>query len=254
LIRYCLEGLFEDQNVSKFLIPHSFITFSTPHLGIQRCGGSFSKEILKLGINVASRYFLGKSTLELSMQDEKQILLQMCQENHLMHLRKFKHSTLVGLVAGDQFSPFSTSNVCQQNPYKVDYIQESKHGLSFVVTEKNNFNEDIKMIENQSLLEIDLKEMKNFQKDQLEEVYFSTKMMENLNTIPWRRLNLILSFPKYKSVLSVDKWLIQIHNLPIGNVFLSRKEYGDELVSSLQDESCKFLLEFVQILKLDLEE
>jgi hypothetical protein len=202
----------------------------------------FDQRNFEHGIHLASRYFLGKSTMELAMQDENKILIQMCQEKHLKHLRKFKHSTLIGLVSGDQFSPYCTSNISQSNPDDTKYKQNSKLGLSFHIEEHKEIT-----------LEKDLKEMGNLQKNMLEEIYFNPKMMESLRSIPWRRLNLFLSFPKCKSLMSIDKWLIQIHNLPIGNVFLSKDDYGDEILSLLQEESCKFLIEFINLLKIDLE-
>eukprot|EP01080_Neovahlkampfia_damariscottae_P007117 gene7117-11280_t len=244
LCRYCLDILFDDE-IGQLLDPHSFITFSTPHLGIQRSSGSLMNNILKYGINIVGLYCLGESVKELTLQDADQILIGMCEDKYLKLLDKFKHKTLIGVSVGDYFSPLCTSCIVESNPFS----SKSNETCRFEVLDCKGFDND----KFTNLFEFfnDFNFVESITIDSEREVDFQSTMFKKLDSLNWRRIYLDINLPfSLNNLFQIDKWMIQVHNAPIGNIFL-HEDFGSENVKHIRKKSIDFMEFFIKILMKD---
>jgi hypothetical protein len=127
--RNCLKHLFEENiTIWKRLIPVSFITLSSPHLGVRRPSATGLMRWRNKAIDISGRlYFRGPTMKEmlledgdLSMSEKNQPLLwQMAlpESNYMKPLKQFRYRTLFSIVKGDFQVPYCSASMSSENPY-----------------------------------------------------------------------------------------------------------------------------------------
>jgi hypothetical protein len=258
LSRACLVELFKED--LPYLIPTSFITVSTPHLGVKRSGrGSIFGYIYKFGFDVVASHFLSKTTKELGLkilnsllvrEDVDNILQELCSDEYLEALNKFKHKTLVGLTHGDMLVPFTSSLIRYDNPFLVSTEKEA----SFQLLGHSGFTQEYKemLTDKEEDLSLFPTTEKKEMDDSIHELLINVEMLKKLNEIKWRRIAVEFTIPyacrKYFKIEPV----IQLHNLGILNVFLDENVYEAKDVESINVKSAEFNEILMKILELDL--
>jgi hypothetical protein len=112
--------LFENEEIKKVLIPQSFISICSPHLGVRRpLSGNLFKNLLSFGVHTYCN-FSGISQQELIIEDEEKVLFHLCKKEYLVALNSFKYKTLISIPNGDYVVPFCSSSI------KSNSIQEFK--------------------------------------------------------------------------------------------------------------------------------
>jgi hypothetical protein len=101
-IRVAIRNIFKNVTCRKYLIPVSYITLCSPHLGIRRSNNSMVQSIFRYGVFGVS-YFLGKTTQELSLMDDDQVLKKISEPTYVKYLKLFKYRTLFGIEQDGKF-------------------------------------------------------------------------------------------------------------------------------------------------------
>jgi hypothetical protein len=243
-----------------YLIPTSFITVSTPHLGVKRSGrGSIFGYLYKFGFDIVASHLLSKTTKELGFkfvnshsvrEDVDKILQELCSDEYLEALNKFEYKTLVGLTHGDFLVPFTSSLIRFDNPFQSSNEKEA----SFQLLGHSGFSEEYKEILNGKEEDVPSIPTEKTQEidDSIHELLMSVDMLKKLNEIKWRRIAIEFTVPYACRKYFKIEPLVQLHNLGILNVFLDENVYGIEDVDSIHMKSEIFNQILLNILELDL--
>ncbi|SCW02234.1 LAFE_0F01926g1_1 [Lachancea fermentati] len=104
--------------------PMLFITFATPHLGVQfflpETRGNHQKRLLNKVLSVLGTTILGRSGRQLFIKDKHSqsgILVRLSSGEYLQGLAKFKHRICVANVKNDRTVAFYTSFITDCDPF-----------------------------------------------------------------------------------------------------------------------------------------
>ncbi|KAL9645329.1 hypothetical protein ABK040_002528 [Willaertia magna] len=160
------------QNIEPYIIPTSFLTLSTPHLGSRRPGGSLFKRSYRF-LSHTFMKLCGKTGKELKFKDatilEECLLYKMSipDSDFIKALLKFKYRTLVSAVHFDIIVPFPSSSIRSFNPYDVPAYGKHSFRIAGFCSRFDNdsyaplFN---KYCKKQQLMESEKKQQKQQQK------------------------------------------------------------------------------------------
>lgn len=124
--RYCLKEVFENEICSNHLVPISFITLNSPHLGVRRASSiNPFKYLSGCLIHGICNYFYKQTGADVILKNN--VLMELAEDNNI---KKFKNFTLVGLIQNDLIVPFTTSLLRSYNPF-INYIPYNQ-GLTLV--------------------------------------------------------------------------------------------------------------------------
>ncbi|KAL9644916.1 hypothetical protein ABK040_005396 [Willaertia magna] len=134
------------QCIEPYLIPTSFLTISSPHLGSRRPGGGFFKNTYRF-LAHSFMNVLGKTGSELKFEDsnilEECLLYKMSIPNSdfIKALLKFKYRTLVSAIHFDTTVPFASSSIRSYNPYEIPPYSKPSFSITGYCTrfDKDNY-------------------------------------------------------------------------------------------------------------------
>lgn len=242
--------------LSSNIIPLSFITICTPHLGVKRYKGSLFSSLFSLGVDYFCRNSKSKTTLELIHEDEEKYLMKLCSKEYLQALDKFKFKTLIGLAFNDYLVPYASSLISIKNHHKNLELDENKCDILSCSNFENVYLKEI--FQNVKLIETSKYQdhiLSGFQTDNNFELSFPGEMFKELNTIKWRRIEIGGSIKSECKKLSyIQFWTIQVHHLPIGNVFLSGDIFGKENTKEMFQETDKYMKVLTKMMIQDISE
>jgi len=233
--RSCLRYLFENPAIWECIIPVGFVTLATPHLGIRR-----PKSITNVTCVVLEKILYRSRSMEellledfpIRSNDDKPLLVIMAEPKgpYMLPLEQFAFRTLISNVKRDCQCPYATSAISYWNPYKANKML--KRG-SYRVIGESGFHEDLKYQitpQSQALEEynpcfpqLDTRKKRKKKKpkdlilmgklfvpDNEKKIKFLPGMVQNLNQLQWRRLDVELS-----SILFNHEYIIHKASLPL---------------------------------------
>eukprot|EP01080_Neovahlkampfia_damariscottae_P009439 gene9439-1645_t len=249
--RYCIKQLFSKPKIKDLLIPLSYYSIVTPHLGVRRPSNeNLFKNIFSYGVHAYCNYS-GYSQQELIIEDEKKILFTLCEDEFISILKLFKYKTLISIPNGDYIVPFCSSSIRFSTPFskieknKIEKIEIKQIGFS-------NFKEDKYVDLLKDLKEIQEEEVGEFKGISInkseysdEKKTFSTfkQLFEKLDEIDWRRLYIQ---PQIYSTTNYFKRGVIVHNLIISNIVDEMSKYEQEY-QSVSYKSLYFLSDLIQL-------
>eukprot|EP01117_Protostelium_nocturnum_P007340 TRINITY_DN2627_c0_g1_i1.p1 TRINITY_DN2627_c0_g1~~TRINITY_DN2627_c0_g1_i1.p1 ORF type:complete len:354 (+),score=61.76 TRINITY_DN2627_c0_g1_i1:114-1175(+) len=211
IARVCIKYLYQNESLWKRIQLVSYMSLSTPHLGVRRPNGWINK-----AMDFAARvYIRGRTMAELVMEDgsvtspsieEQPLLVRMSNPNgnYFCALKQFKHRTLFSIIKGDYQVPFCSASISSHNHYERGRrsskeqakvmghsgFSDSKLSL-FEQLPSNSFNpmeaiRDYLFGENQVTSVL-------YKMDAFGELEYLPQMIYNLNTLSWRRVDLEFS-------------------------------------------------------------
>lgn len=219
------------------------MTFCTPHLGVKRYKGSLFSSLFSIGVDFFCRNSKSKTTIELIHEDEEKILEKLCSKEYIDALNKFKFKTLIGLTYNDVMVPYSSAMISHKNHHKDSKEDVNKCKIVSVSNfDKVYYNEifqDIQQIDVSKYLDFS---KEGFHTDNNNDSLFLGEMMQILNKINWRRIEIEGSIKsECKKLAYVQFWTIQVHHFPIGNVFLSGDIFGKENTKEMFIETDNYM-------------
>jgi hypothetical protein len=120
IARAALPIIFEQNRPSK-LIPYSFITVSTPHLGSRRPLNSSTVigNLWSRAVNFTLQHVYGQTGKELYLTDEDALLMQLSSPNsqYMNCLRRFLYCTFIAVPHYDLLVPFCSASCSNINPH-----------------------------------------------------------------------------------------------------------------------------------------
>jgi len=215
-MRFAAPLILDHEVLVNRVIPVSYMSISTPHLGARKpSGSSWLHKGLKAGAELYMKHIIGETGKQLCLEDsgyggrKEPILLQMSEpDSKFIHaLRKFKYCTLSGATHFDMIVPHATSMISYSHSYTEPLFRNQ---LSFAVVGHSRFfdthttNTDTyyhrllpldKCIDNEpdaSDMLVQASERK-FLSDQAQEIEFIPSIMHNLqyhSNVQWRRIHL----------------------------------------------------------------
>jgi len=201
ITRCCLPIIFEEE-FGSCVEPLTYFSISSPHLGSRRPGGSILNFLWKTAVNlVVNRY--QQTGAELLFKDapkiEDTLLYQMANPElaYMKCLRRFKNLTLASTPYNDISVPFCASSIRKTNPYAAP----TKESPAFYTSGHHGFEGEAMMEFLKARIEIskpvapglspltDEEKTKEFISDDSFTVEFPPKVLENLQTLPFRRID-----------------------------------------------------------------
>lgn len=212
--RYAVYLMFGDAQYNpsfSFLQPTTFMSIVSPHLGSRRPGGTFGKNVWKTLVGTWVNVGLGKTGVELHMDDECKILKKMTSKPFLDALQRFKHRTLISIPHGDMSVPHAGASIRGHNPYEPP-IYNGKCVYRIVGLD-GTFPGHIKA-EKQFVHKGTEKDPHHGEKngdiyhcDNARHVEFEKEMLEALQSLNWRRLDVEFVLP--------PMYKFQTHCMPV---------------------------------------
>jgi hypothetical protein len=212
-IRYAVSQLMNHPEFGYKLIPTSFMTISSPHLGARKPSGSLMKNIFKSAADVYMNQVLKETGKQLSLKDSghnginEPLIVQMSDPTSVFtqSLNMFKHRTLAAATCFDMIVPHCTAAIMHGH----DFPSPAFGGLSFQVVGHNGF--DASDTNYSEILEADksivftpdaIDTTELYSVDKALEQEYHTTCMKNLQTIQWRRLHLQFEVMSSRQVLN----------------------------------------------------
>jgi hypothetical protein len=207
IARECIKNIFEDEQLQEMLIPVSYTSISSPHLGIRRCTDHFLGSAVQFGFNTVVDNAIGKTGKELNLSDDEQdpILLRMSRpgSSHIQALERFKHKMLTGTTYFDGIVPHASSLIVSYTMGDVPM-----HGkTSYKVIEYSGFNRSHADLF--SIPEVvfhdpvhEKTDLKEHFPDSQNLIVIHYEMLKNMQQIPWRRVHAQFSMQNVSHVWS----------------------------------------------------
>jgi hypothetical protein len=218
-IRYAISILQNHPDFNTKLIPTTFMTISSPHLGARKPPHSFVKSTMSYGTNIYLK-ILGATGQQLAVSDtghngnNDPLLVQMSLPDSpfIQALNQFKHKTLVASTYYDMAVPHCTAAVMHAHDFPVPNSQTC---LSFQLVGHSGFDSD-NMVYNEILdtnrkllfQSEDIDTTQTYLPDKALETEYSTMCMKNLQLVQWRRLHLQFEAQTYGQMLYVHDCVI----------------------------------------------
>ncbi|PRP81841.1 hypothetical protein PROFUN_10590 [Planoprotostelium fungivorum] len=203
IIRSCLKHLYEKESTWSRIVPVSYMSLTTPHLGVRRPTGLFNYFI----DFVARLWYNGRTKLVLEDQDETGIplLFRMSDPDgpYMKALASFSHRYLFAITQNDIVVPYCSASMSSHNPYAV----QSKP-LSHRIIGHSGFPKHLSGGEHLSSVDeaghcplSALSALPGFERaedidrsfrqhDPHYELEYSPRMVLELNSLHWRRVDL----------------------------------------------------------------
>ncbi len=239
IIRYCIPFLFSKmqdktfslfsklipQHVTHNIIPVTYMSICTPHLGSRRPGtGNWKQKVWKQMVSLYINNLIGKTGKQLYLEDEEQILHQMSKPDSpfIEALLLFQHQTLVSVVHHDMIVPYTSSSIRHHNPYvetpKSKQFQFQIKGTSHHFAKHSHFlSPHFATTLHTVSVEKDMEhhqqgQVDTFHSDSLHHLEYHGSMLKNLNeAVNWRRLDLEFH-------VTSTRYYFPIHAIPIHKI------------------------------------
>jgi flagellar biosynthesis GTPase FlhF len=158
--RNCLKWL--DEEKEQYLVPISYISISSPHLGARSPGLKG-----KIG-DFYMTYGLKQTGKDLSLQSD--ILLRMSKEKEYIEpLNRFKSRTLYSISNTDHLVPYISSSISNENPYDISFHGNLELNLLKFTGFDDDMNDKInKIIKSKEFNEHNNEE--NISKEEIDEI------------------------------------------------------------------------------------